>query len=149
VSNLANRDDELKTDDEVTWRLLRDSLSFQFKLLLDWLRDIALSPVALMLTLAGLVAHPKQPGVYFYALMKAGRRSDSWINLFSMDSAVAEENHERSVDDVLGALEQVLRERYHQGGITARAKGRVDLAIGGLRKALGRGGPKQPAEDDL
>jgi len=63
---------------EIVWRVLL----FQFKLIADGLRDLILSPVSLIAVLMGLLSGGKQPDIYFKRLMRFGRKSDVWINLF-------------------------------------------------------------------
>ena len=65
------------------WQLLRDVLAFQFKLAIDGLRDVILSPISIIAALVGLVSERKNPGKHFYRLLEMGHRSDRWINLFN------------------------------------------------------------------
>ena len=64
-------------------RLVRDLIVFQFKLALDGLRDVLLSPVSLGAALLGILTSRDDPGKYFRRLMELGRASDRWINLFN------------------------------------------------------------------
>ncbi|MBQ74291.1 MAG: hypothetical protein CMQ20_04600 [Gammaproteobacteria bacterium] len=64
------------------WHLLRDPIAFQFKLTLDALRDLLLSPISIVAALAGLIRRQDDPGKYFHDLLRLGHRSDRWINLF-------------------------------------------------------------------
>ncbi len=65
------------------WQLLRDAGAFQVKLLLDALRDIALSPLALVAALVDFVFAGSRPPQHFYAVLRLGRRSEAWIDLWA------------------------------------------------------------------
>ena len=64
------------------WQVLRDTVAFQFKLLMDGARDVLLSPISIGAAILGLIFSPDNPGIYFNRLMKFGRKTDAWINLF-------------------------------------------------------------------
>lgn len=64
------------------WRLVWDVIVFQFRLALDGLRDVLLSPLSIGAALLGLVAGGNDPYRYFRRLQDLGHRSDDWINLF-------------------------------------------------------------------
>jgi len=116
-------------------RLLRDSLSFQLKLALDWLRDVALSPIALVLALVGMLVRPQHPGVFFYRLMDAGRRSDAWINLFA---ASGREADSQGVDEVLDTLEARLVQRFQKEEVSYASRAGAVAAIQRVRDLLRR-----------
>ncbi len=63
-------------------QLIWDVFTFQFKLLLDGLRDVLLSPLSIGSAIAGIVFGGKDPYRYYRPLLKLGRRSEIWINLF-------------------------------------------------------------------
>ena len=63
--------------------LLHDVLVFQFKLALDGLRDVFLSPISLLVALLGVLIGRCDPGKYFRRLLELGYTSDRWINLFN------------------------------------------------------------------
>jgi hypothetical protein len=63
-------------------QLLWDVLVFQFKLVADGLRDVFLSPISLISALIGLLAGGDEPDRYFKQVLRLGRRSEIWINLF-------------------------------------------------------------------
>jgi len=65
------------------WQLLRDAAAFQVKLLLDALRDLALSPLALGAALIDFVFAGSRKPSYFYAVLRLGRRSEDWIDLWA------------------------------------------------------------------
>ena len=75
-------------------QLLRDLVAFQFKLALDGIRDVLLSPVSLVAVFVGFMFGGAAPGQYFYRLLRFGRRTDHMIGLFS-----AADNYHDGVDD--------------------------------------------------
>ena len=113
---------ESENQEQPHWRLLRDVLAFQFKLALDALRDLALSPVSIVAAIAGLVNPEKDPERYFRRLMQFGRRTDHWINLFDSN------DHETQVssDLVVKKVEDIVRGKYQQGGIVRDIKEGTD-----------------------
>ncbi len=62
--------------------LLWAVLVFQAKLVVDGLRDVILVPVSLFAALFGLIAGGDEPDKFFHQVLKLGRRSEIWINLF-------------------------------------------------------------------
>ena len=95
-------------------QLLRDVLGFQFKLFLDGLRDVVLSPVSIAAALLGALTSRRNPGRYFYRLLKLGHRSDRWINLFN---AHDEENVDRlSPDSFVRHAESIVLSEYRKKG---------------------------------
>lgn len=63
-------------------QLIWDVLVFQFKLVADGLRDVFLSPISLISALIGLLVGGDEPDRYFRQVLRLGRRSEIWINLF-------------------------------------------------------------------
>jgi hypothetical protein len=89
--------------------LLRAVATLQFKLLLDTLRDLALSPLALVAALVDLSLLKRQSPRYFRAVLRLGARSDRWIDVWSG----GEEEHvpsRESVDALLSRVEEVVRD---------------------------------------
>ncbi len=67
-------------------QLLWTLLVFQLKLLTDGLRDVLLSPLALIAVLLGVVTGGNEPDRQFRRLLLWGRRTERWINLFGQRS---------------------------------------------------------------
>ncbi len=108
------------------WQLVRDVIVFQFKLALDGLRDLLLSPVSMVLGLVGILSDPHDPGKYFRRLMSFGRETDRWINLFN---AHDDEETNVSVDDVVRRAEDMLRAEHDKGGVVKTLKEGTDGVI--------------------
>lgn len=63
-------------------QLVWDVVLFQFKLLFDGIRDILLIPLSIVAGVLGLVAGGDDPQQYFRQLLRLGRRTEVWLNLF-------------------------------------------------------------------
>lgn len=99
--------------------LLRDALRFQVKLLLDALRDLLLSPVSLAAAaIDGLTGRKDDRGL-FYRLLRLGRRSEEWIDLWGAARDPGQPGPE-NVDQLMGHVEDLLRDP-RAGGRKARA----------------------------
>ena len=94
------------------WQLIRDVLSFQLKLAMDGIRDLILSPVSIGSAVWGMIASPSNPGKYYYQLLKLGRRSDEWINLFG-DVENYEEG-QQSADKYVHKAQDLLMDQYNK-----------------------------------
>lgn len=62
---------------------LKALLVFQIKLGLDALRDLLLSPLAMFCFILDMLFIPGDKPGFYHKLMQFGRRTDSWISLFS------------------------------------------------------------------
>lgn len=93
--------------------IARDAIKLQFKLLLDALRDLTLSPLTLAAAALDILLARSQSPRYFDASLRLGQKTDHWINLWS---ATRHTRGERSgnVDDLLEHVEQVVLDP--QGG---------------------------------
>ncbi|NQY65746.1 MAG: hypothetical protein HRT38_19030 [Alteromonadaceae bacterium] len=109
---------------------------FQFKLGMDALRDLLLSPVSIICALVDFFRrHTPQQSV-FYKLMALGDKTDKWINLFGahrrgaskFDSVdpCSEKNKEVNVDRIFDQVEALIKEQHKKGGLTASAKLSID-----------------------
>ncbi len=113
----------------------RDVVVFQFKLFADGLRDVLLSPISLVLGLVGLL-FSRRPGEPFYRLLRIGRATEVWIDLFgdaypdsaSPEAAQRREGGLRDLERHLRALESNLTgENYDQGARESVARIRAAL----------------------
>jgi hypothetical protein len=89
-------------------KLLRDVLVFQGKLALDGIRDIILSPVAMIAAIYGAITHPNNPSVYFQSLMQFGRKTDDFINLFEHRNYSENVSDTPKSDDYVEQVEAVI-----------------------------------------
>ncbi len=88
--------------------LAREVLGFQLKLLLDTLRDLITSPLALLAAGLDLLLLSRQEPRYFREVLRLGRRSEDWIDLWS--AAYDEHAQPENVDAVLNSVEALLRD---------------------------------------
>lgn len=124
------------------WTLIRDIAVFQVKLVVDGFRDLILVPVSIV---AGIVSLLKSggPGAEFYDLLRFGRRSEVWINLFGAadDGPGAQAGEDlfpgEDIDGLVRKVESFVIEEYRKGGVTTQAKERLDKAIDTLNR-MGR-----------
>ncbi|MCP4006947.1 MAG: hypothetical protein GY725_22435 [bacterium] len=134
------RDDQLTTNIDDRWELLRDVLVLQAKLILEGIRDIALGPIAIAAGILGLLrSEGRDRARYLHGVLRAGYRFDDWINLYGPLGRLPEEERKeilappnRNVDSYFEKLEQVLVEQYEKGGVTKTAKDKIDLLISGV-----------------
>ncbi len=129
------------------WVMIRDIAVFQFKLIVDGLRDFLLVPASLIVGLVS-VAKTKDgvPGREFYRLVAAGKQSEHWINLFgALKNAppdVAEEFNfgTADIDEIVSKVETFVVDEYKRGGVTAQARDSLNAAM----ERMKRRGPKPP-----
>ena len=129
------------------WKFFRDVLVFEFKMLLDNVRDFALMPVSLVAALIDLIFKGKRPGSLFYQVLRWGAHSEEVINVYS-----AIEAHERpgvnpnyTVDAVIARLEGVLVRECEKGGTAASIKAAMDRAIDQIQ--IETSGPRDRARE--
>lgn len=89
--------------------LIRRVIVFQFKLLLDGLRDLMLSPLSLLSAVAGLLLGGSDPAGPFRRVLALGRRTEGYIRLFDDPW---QSRGDAGLDEVLHTLERRLRDSY-------------------------------------
>jgi len=88
--------------------LARDVIGFQLKLVIDALRDVVTSPLALAAAGLDLLLLRWHPPRFFRAVLRLGRRSEDWIDLWS--SAYDQHAQPENVDAVLDSVQALLRD---------------------------------------
>lgn len=82
------------------------------KLVADSFRDVLLIPVAFIAALYGVLFGGDEPDLYFKRLMRIGRKTDKFINLFGQHGADGEADKSTQetprVDELLAPYEQQL-----------------------------------------
>lgn len=126
-------------------QLVKDVLVFQVKLIVDGFRDLLLVPVSIGAGIMSLVQAGPKPGPQFYELLRVGRRSERWINLFAAagpereaesrnDSAATSRTPvPADIDELVERVESFIVDEYRTGGITGQARQRLDRALESLR----------------
>lgn len=87
--------------------LIRDVAFFQFKLLLDTVRDLIFSPLSLAAALIDFLLSGVQSPKYFHAVLRLGERSEVWIDLWSAGRG-ARSSEDMNVDTLLAHVESVV-----------------------------------------
>jgi len=122
------------------WTLIRDILVLQLKLVVDGLRDFILVPVSLIVGIASLIKGGDSSGSQFYELLRTGRRSERWINLFGAAERVYGPSIEEDrfptedIDVMVSRVESFVVDEYSKGGVTRQAKNQLDRALDSLHK---------------
>jgi hypothetical protein len=101
-------------------KLIRESAVLQIKLLADGFRDAILIPVSLIATLIGLFRGGDEPDREYRRVIKLGRRSERWINLFGHQRPLGRSHPAGSLDKMLGQVESTVVEKYNKGRDTAK-----------------------------
>jgi hypothetical protein len=122
-----------------SWPLIRQGIVFQFKLGLDALRDILMSPVSIVLLITDIVIANNHQKSYFLALMRLGKKSDHWINLFgtslpceeTTDNEVTVENN---VDCWFKRIEEVIKEQQVDGKLSQSGKEKLQQYLAKLKQ---------------
>jgi len=126
------------------WALIRDIAVLQFKLVVDGLRDLILVPISLVVGLVSVVKSDTGIDNEFYELLRLGKKSERWINLFgaadrAQESAVDHINFPKEdIDTMVSRVESFVIDEYRKGGVTKQAKERLDDAISALQKLASR-----------
>ena len=122
------------------WVVIRDVAVFQFKLLIDSLRDVLLVPVSIAAGIVSLVGRGGRPGTEFYDLLQFGRRTERWINLFgAAESRHGAESGDadlpgEDIDELVARVESFVVAEYRKGGVTAQAREVLERALARVRR---------------
>jgi len=95
--------------------LIREAAIFQIKLLADGLRDALLIPFSLLAALVGVFRGGPDCGREFHRVLKMGRRSERWINLFGHEQPLGRRGPGSSMDAILDQVETTVMEQYRKG----------------------------------
>ncbi len=95
--------------------LARETAVLQIKLLVDGFREALLIPVSLVAALIGLLRGGTDCDREFRRVIKLGRRSERWINLFSHQRPLGGDPVTGSMDSILDQVETVVMEQYRRG----------------------------------
>jgi hypothetical protein len=120
------------------WDFLRDVAVLQLKLIVDGLRDLILVPASLVVALVSLMRGGNDTGREFYELLQYGRRTEEMIDLFGAlkkrGLEAGKESHFESIDEIADRIEAFIVHEYNKGGVTHKAKQRLDRALDALQK---------------
>jgi hypothetical protein len=110
-------------------RLARESAILQLKLIADGFRDALLIPVSLVATVIGLLRGGDDCDLEFRRVIKLGRRSERWINLFGHQRPLEFGRAASSMDHVLEQVEAIVVEQYKKGKSAVEAREEVRRVI--------------------
>jgi hypothetical protein len=122
------------------WTLIRDIAVLQVKLVVDGFRDIVLVPVSLIAGVVSLVKGGERPAPHFYDLLRIGKQSEHWINLFgAADHVQGSSPYDdrfagQDIDSVVSKVEAFVIDEYKKGGVTAQAKDHLDKVLNSVRR---------------
>ena len=109
--------------------LVRDAVLFQMKLMADGFRDLVLMPLSLVAVLAGLVRGGADADREFEEVLKLGRRSERWINLFGRHGSREYASAVVSIDALFDKVEETLKKQYAAAGTSSKAQAEIDEAL--------------------
>jgi hypothetical protein len=109
--------------------LLRNAVVLQLKLVVDGLRDAALIPLALVATALGLMRGGEDADREFRRVIKLGRRSERWINLFGHETPPRRKGPGSSLDQLLERVEAVVVEQHSKGRNSDEARAAIKAAL--------------------
>ena len=95
--------------------LIREAAVLQIKLLVDGLRDAILIPLSLFAALIGVLRGGADCDREYRRVLKMGRRSERWINLFGHERPLGNDRVRGSMDSILDQVESVVKEQYKRG----------------------------------
>lgn len=129
-------------------RLFRKSAILQLKLIADGFRDALLIPVSLIATVVGLLRGGEDCDAEFKRVIKLGRRSDRWINLFGEHKPLGSSGGPGGqMDTIIDQVEAVVTEQYRKGRISADARLAVRDAMAAPGGDEGTGDTAPGADD--
>jgi hypothetical protein len=126
--------------------LLRDVLVFQLKLMVDALRDLVMSPIALAAAFLDLLLSRQQPPRFFLAMLRLGRRTEIWIDLWSSRFEGSGPQAQR-IDDLLLRIEKTVRDP-HSGARRARVLKRWAEMTLARQRRRNEGATKPAVQDE-
>lgn len=116
-------------------RLLRQAAVLQLKLIADGLRDAALIPISFFAAVIGLIRGGDEADREFRQVIKLGKRSERWINLFGHHQPTNRSHPAGSLDTLIDKVEDVVREQYQKGRTSKEAKVAIDEALQMVHRA--------------
>lgn len=114
-------------------RVIRRVVLFQVKLMADGFRDVVMSPLSIAAGVIGVLFHRHDGDVYFDRLMRFGRDTDHWINLFDHRSG-GDGRNDPSLDTIADDIENAIRRDYARGGVSARSAEALSEVARNLRR---------------
>ncbi len=121
--------------------LIRDVSMLQIKLFADSMRDLILVPLSISAGVLSLLwRSDNKPGTQFYHVLRAGRRSDRWIDLFGAADRVygpaggAEQLQLDDMETIIARVEDFIAHKYNSGSFSEENKVQLNNALSLLRE---------------
>ena len=103
--------------------LIWDVLMFQVKLAMDGFRDILLAPVSIIAAIVGLIVGGSRPNQFYRRVLRFGRRTEDWINLFGY------RNSSGTSDEIVRPLQERVFEEANNRPWIKKAGKRLNKSI--------------------
>lgn len=103
--------------------LIWDVLMFQVKLAMDGFRDILLAPVSIIAAIVGLIVGGSRPNQFYRRVLRFGRRTEDWINLFGY------RNSSGTSDEIVRPLQERVFEEANNRPWIKKAGNRLNKSI--------------------
>ncbi|MCZ6620044.1 MAG: hypothetical protein O7E57_18150 [Gammaproteobacteria bacterium] len=141
MSDQQPRSEKPNEQHESRLQLIWDVVIFQFKLAADGLRDLLLSPVSIISAIVGLLAGGDEPDRYFKKVLKLGRRSELWLNLFG--------HHRRSntSDDLVKPIQERIFSEAQNNPWLAKAGSGINRTLDGVNASVAAKQASRDSED--
>lgn len=109
--------------------LIRNTVVFQLKLMVDGLRDLVLLPISLIASLVGFLRGGDEPDREFKQVINLGRESERWIDLFGNHNTADSAHAVTSMDALFLKVEETLKQQYKTVPISDHARNEIDEAL--------------------
>jgi hypothetical protein len=109
-------------------QLVWDVTVFQFKLVFDGVRDVLLVPLSLIAGVLGLLFGGDDPHRYFRRLLRLGRRTEIWLNLFGY------RRHKGTSDEMIDPLRERVFSEARNNPWLSRAGTRLNQTLDGVNR---------------
>ena len=129
-----------ETSNSTRGELVRNTVVFQIKLMADGFRDLLLLPVSLIASLIGLLRGGEEPDREFNEVIKLGRQSEQWIDLFGNHALPDDARAVASMDALFSKVEETLKQQHQVAAISDRAKTEIDQALKMLQEKAAKQG---------
>ena len=117
------------TNESPRFTLMRETATLQLKLIADGFRDAVLIPISLLAALIGLLRGGEDCDREFRRVIKLGRRSERWINLFGHQRPLSAAHPAGSMDKILNQVESVVMDQYKKGRSASETRAAVRQAL--------------------
>ena len=117
------------TNESPRFTLIRETATLQLKLIADGFRDAVLIPISLLAALIGLLRGGEDCDREFLRVIKLGRRSERWINLFGHQRPLSAAHPAGSMDKILNQVESVVMDQYKKGRSASETRSAVRQAL--------------------